>query len=147
MKKIIFFAVVAAALQSHATKYGMAGCGLGSIVFEDKPGKVQIVAAILNDWGSQTSAITTGTSNCTEGSGSMADLKYIEDNREALKSEVARGGGETVLGLLNIWGCEASAASTLKSNYASIFSEQNLAVVQVSDSMKSALKNQTCSKI
>jgi len=43
--------------------YGMAGCGIGSIVFADKPGMIQIIAATLNGTaGSQTFGITSGTS-------------------------------------------------------------------------------------
>lgn len=146
MKKLIVLALLFAA-NAQAAKYGMAGCGLGSLILGDKPGKVQIVSALLNSWGSQTSAITTGTSNCTESAGSMADLRYIEDNRQALQSEVAQGDGETVVGLLQLWGCDTKATHALKSNYSTIFSQQNKAVIQISESMKQALKGQSCSKI
>ncbi|MFN8945903.1 MAG: DUF3015 family protein, partial [Pseudobdellovibrionaceae bacterium] len=45
--------------------YGMAGCGLGSVVFGDKPGFIQIFAATLNSiGGNQTFGISLGTSNC-----------------------------------------------------------------------------------
>lgn len=145
MKKLILFSLLFA-VNANAAKYGMAGCGLGSLILEDKPGKVQIVSSLLNSWGSQTSAITSGTSNCTEGA-SIADLRYIEDNRQALETEVAQGHGETVAGLLQIWGCEESANQTLKENYADIFSTHNKAVIQVSNSMKQALKDETCTKI
>ncbi|MEN0057326.1 MAG: DUF3015 family protein, partial [Bdellovibrio sp.] len=47
--------------------YGTAGCGLGSLVFGNEKGPVQIVAATLNGTGVQTFGITTGTSNCGEG--------------------------------------------------------------------------------
>lgn len=145
MKKLILFSLLVAA-HVQAAKYGTAGCGLGSLVLGSQPGKVQIVSSILNSVGTQTSAITTGTSNCTESAG-MADLRYIEDNRQALQGDIAQGKGETVAGLLHIWGCDMSATQALKNNYSGIFSVQNKAVIQVSESMKQALKGQSCTKI
>src|SRR6266571_3742686 len=67
-------AVAAAALLSVATTasaqaglrgtgvYGAAGCGLGSMVFGNQPGGVQVLAATTNATGIQTFGITTGTS-------------------------------------------------------------------------------------
>src|SRR6266545_2071443 len=45
--------------------YGLAGCGLGSMLIGSKPGIVQIFAATTNgSFGTQTFGITSGTSNC-----------------------------------------------------------------------------------
>ena len=45
--------------------YGMAGCGLGSILFGAKPGKIQILSGTTNGiYGNQTFGISSGTSNC-----------------------------------------------------------------------------------
>ncbi len=58
-------ALGALALSAHAAPYGEAGCGLGSMIFGDSPGFVQVLAATTNGCsGSQTFGITTGTSNC-----------------------------------------------------------------------------------
>jgi hypothetical protein len=147
MKKFIFALLMTAGSMAYAGKYGMAGCGLGSTIFQDQPGKIQIVAALLNDMASQTSAITTGSSNCVPSAGDVADLKYIEDNQEMLKLEIAQGDGETLGGLLELWGCDSAAKSVLKADYASIFTQENKAIIQVSNSMKSSLKNNSCQKI
>src|SRR4051812_6327755 len=45
--------------------YGLAGCGLGSVVFGPKPGMVQVAAATTNNYiVPQTFAISSATSNC-----------------------------------------------------------------------------------
>src|SRR5437868_15216262 len=101
---------------AQASQYGMAGCGVGALVFGDQPGKIQIVAGVLNNLISpQTSAITSGTSNCYEDSGRAASDMYIEANKVALQEDVSRGQGETLAGLLTIWNCDNSSqiSSTL----------------------------------
>jgi len=88
-----------------AANYGMAGCGLGSVILKGKPGKVQLFAATTNDYFSQTSAITTGTSNCSDGPREMASL-FIIINQEALMADIARGQGETIANLAKIYSCQ-----------------------------------------
>lgn len=146
MNKLFVAVLLMLSGNAYAAKYGMAGCGLGSLIIGDKPGKVQIFSSILNGFGSQTSAITTGSSNCS-GSGEYADLKYIEDNQESLKVEIAQGNGETLDGLIEMWGCADSAKASLKQNYSVIFNSDNKAIVQISNSMKTTLKNNSCQKI
>ncbi len=145
--KMFAFLVLSLALNAEAARYGMAGCGLGSMILGDKPGKVQIVSALLNSWGSQTSAITTGSSNCSEAAGAVADLRYIEENFTALQKEVAQGQGETLAGLLKLWSCDMSATISLKAEYSQIYSQDNKAIIQVRDSMKNALNTNQCGNI
>ena len=54
----------AAPKAEHRTPYGMAGCGLGSLIIKNHSKGPQIGAWILNVIGYQISAITTGSSNC-----------------------------------------------------------------------------------
>lgn len=127
MKKLlVVLALVLASTSSFAAKYGSAGCGLGSIVFEgDQTWWKQVLAATTNSTGLQTIAISLGTSNCD----SPAPLKvgqveaYIEANKVALANDIARGNGETVTGLSNVYGCSNSMefGKALKSNYKTIF--------------------------
>ena len=147
MKKLLVLLFMSMSVDAMAAKYGMAGCGLGSLILGDKPGKIQIVSSLLNSWGSQTSAITTGSSNCSHSAGEVGDLRFIEENQESLKAEIAQGDGETLNGLMELWGCQKSAKSTLKQSYSEIFKQDHKAVIQISNSMKSALKNNTCEKI
>lgn len=113
---------------AQAHEYGMAGCGIGGLVFKDQPGNVQIAAATLNNLISpQTSAITSGTSGCYEPTGSQAQINYIEINKVALKSDIARGNGETLDGLMTMMGCREvnSVKNEIKSNYKNIFNSEN----------------------
>lgn len=119
-------ALAVVSVSAKAENYGMAGCGLGSMVFKDKPGKIQILASTTNDIIiPQTSAITSGTSNCTDSGNEEASL-YITINQDALKRDISRGEGETILGLSKYYGCESaeSLGKSLKNNYESIYSAE-----------------------
>ncbi len=99
--------------------YGMAGCGLGSVVFGEKPGMIQVIAATINNTSySQTFAISSGTSNCGD-SGKMARAnQFIEVNKMAVENDLARGTGEAVASLGIVMGCQNSDFSTsLRKNY------------------------------
>ena len=127
MRKLLF--VVAALVMTSsafAAKYGSAGCGLGSMIFEgDQTWWKQVLAATTNGTGVQTIGITLGTSNCD----SPAPLKvgqaeaYVEANKVALANDIARGNGETIVGLSKVYGCANTTefGRALKSNYTMIF--------------------------
>lgn len=127
MKKLLVVVAVALMTSSaFAAKYGSAGCGLGSMIFEgDQTWWKQVLAATTNGTGFQTIGITLGTSNCD----SPAPLKvgqaeaYVEANKVALANDIARGNGETIVGLSKVYGCTNSAefGQALKSNYSTIF--------------------------
>jgi hypothetical protein len=109
--------------------WGMAGCGLGSIVFADQPGMVQIFAATLNGlWGNQTFGITSGTSNCVnqDDVAKRTEL-FIENNQEVLKKDVAQGQGESVTTLATLLQCSDSAAlgQGLQRNFDNIFRSES----------------------
>lgn len=114
--------------------YGMAGCGLGSVVFGDKPGMIQVVAATVNLTGLQTLAISSGTSNCVdEGAvrGAKAVPHFIEVNKVALAKDAARGEGETLAGLAHLMGCDSkNLGSALKQNYNQVFSTMEPSAIE-----------------
>ncbi|MEN9529965.1 MAG: hypothetical protein RI932_1838, partial [Pseudomonadota bacterium] len=87
-------------------KYGMAGCGLGSIVMGAKGS--QISAATTNGTGVQTLGISSGTSNCNPDSKtavSEAQETYMFNNYASLSKETAQGSGSTLAGLATVLGC------------------------------------------
>ncbi len=149
MKK--FLVVVAVALMTSsafAAKYGSAGCGLGSMVFEgDQTWWKQVLAATTNGTGFQTVAITLGTSNCD----SPAPLKvgqteaFIEANKVALANDIARGNGETIVGLSKVYGCQNSTefGQALKANYAAIFTSANASATEINHSINTVAST-TC---
>jgi len=124
--------------------YGMAGCGLGSLVFKENNG-LQILAATTNGTlGSQTFGITFGTSNC-DLSGKLVSKEqvehYIAANQNALKNDIARGNGEALNGLAELMGKKDSTAfnTHLKANYAKIFAKTDLSAKQITDNLFSVL--------
>ena len=113
-------------------RYGTAGCGLGSMVFGDTPGMVQIFAATLNNTGVQTFGITSGTSNCGEGILSAQVTEFIETNRLALEKDIARGDGETLASLNNVLGCQnPDFKQNIRSNYRKSFPEGGASSAQI----------------
>ncbi len=104
--------------------YGMAGCGLGSILFGAKKGIIQVVAATVNGTsGNQTFGITFGTLNCDISESGMQAAVYIENNREVVTKEAARGNGETLVGLASILKCSDQSVfnSNVQSNFEKVF--------------------------
>jgi hypothetical protein len=156
MKKLLLLvpaAILLAAPLANAAGYGAAGCGLGSMVFGNKPGVMQILAATTNGtFASQTFGITTGTSNC-DGSllGGAGAKVFIEANKEALAKDIARGQGETLTNLSQLAGCQDASAvgSSLQKKFDTLF-PAGAPAAQVSDSIVGALKGSpqlSCSKL
>jgi hypothetical protein len=118
--------------------YGTAGCGLGSILFGQQEGGIQIIAATFNGTSAnQTFAITSGTSNCVPGAGSHRAELFITVNKEALAKDISRGRGETVDGLASILGCPDSRAlgTQLQSHFSQIFPNEKTDGAQVTHSI------------
>jgi hypothetical protein len=119
------FGMVVVAQAANKERFGMGGCGLGSLLFGDDPGKAsQILAATTNGTlGNQTFGITSGTSNCEPKRGSAGARLFIETNREALAKDAARGSGETLAGLSALAGCPDATAvgATLQRNFGVVF--------------------------
>jgi hypothetical protein len=132
MKKLIALLVFVTSGALFAAGYGSAGCGLGSMLLGDKPGFVQVFAATTNGTsGSQTFGISSGTSNC--GSGGKTPTQFIEVNKAALANEMAKGQGETLQALSEIYGCQgANFGDTMKSNYKNIFATNNAPAINQS---------------
>jgi len=129
MKNIIKTALILGlATSAFAGKYGTAGCGLGSLVFGDQPGMIQIVAATTNNLiVPQTTAITTGTSNCTADGVALENREqdyFAEVNFENLRQEMAQGKGENLEAFASLFGCKTATnkfSATMQKNYSNIF--------------------------
>ncbi len=127
------------------TTYGAAGCGLGSVLFGDEGGFVQVFAATTNGFfGNQTLGITFGTLNCGEGALDTVGARvFIEANREALAKDIARGSGETLSSLSALAGCadDAAVGATLQQHYTAIFPDQSVPADAVSDAIMTTLSD------
>jgi Protein of unknown function (DUF3015) len=122
--------------------YGAAGCGLGSLVFSNQPGAVQILAATTNGtFGSQTFGITTGTSNCGAGLMAQGTKNFVEANREALAKDISRGQGEAIGALTVINSCADSSkvGAALQKNFSSIFPSEAASNDEVTEAILKTL--------
>ena len=165
MKKLIMTGALVLSLVSFsgssasAAGYGDAGCGLGSIVFGNEQGAVQVIAATLNGTGVQTFGITTGTSNCNP-----AGLVKLEKEREefamknysTLVKEMAMGEGENLDTLAGLYGCSqdshANFGSLVQENFSTIVKSDSTTSQEMLSSLKSemsghAVLSKSCSGI
>lgn len=149
MKKVLVavsLVVVMHAGVAHAAKYGSAGCGLGAMLIGDDPGLGQLVAATLNSLlFNQSFGISSGTLNC--GTEALEDLRgstktYIEGNREVLARDIARGRGDTIVGLSAIAGCSDTqkVGVVLQSKYETIFPNEKASSDEVTDAVINTLR-------
>lgn len=128
---LLFFGytIASASISYAAVPYGMAGCGLGSLVFG--PTNLQTSAATTNEsFSNQGFGITFGTSNCVGGGSEklVGDIQFqfLTDNFSTLAKEMAQGGGETLAAFSTMFGCSDVAypefAATMQSSYSEIYS-------------------------
>jgi hypothetical protein len=134
MKKYLSIVLVSSLMAPALFAKGnhpMAGCGLAYILFskDDNSKGIQILAATTNNiYGTQTFAITSGTSGCTE-SGVVAKSKevgvFAEVNLENLRLDISKGDGAYGRALALLLGVKAEAApdmvKLLQSNYTVLF--------------------------
>ncbi|TGK31497.1 DUF3015 domain-containing protein [Leptospira gomenensis] len=131
MKKLIAIALtslfVLSSNLSAKPAYGMAGCGLGSLIIKDN-GFVQIFAATSNGfYYNQSFGMTSGTSNCTTDgivNNDKAKEIFVHMNYESLEQEIAMGKGEKLSSLATLFGCSADSKrfkEVAKENYSKIF--------------------------
>ena len=148
MRKAISMAAIVVAFGAGAASaansgYGSAGCGLGSVLFGNQPGAIQIVAATTNGtFGNQTFGITTGTLNCGAAATAAGAKIFIDANREALAKDMARGSGETIATLSSLAGCKdsKSVGVVLQKNFSAIIPSEKVANAVVADNVLSTLK-------
>lgn len=123
--------------------YGTAGCGLGSLVFSNQPGAVQIFAATTNStFGTQTFGITSGTSNCGASMIQAGTKNFVDANREALAKDMSRGQGETIGALTWMAGCKDSreVGAKLQASYSSIIPSEQATSDEIAAKLIETLK-------
>lgn len=129
--------------------YGMAGCGLGSLVFGDDNTKFkQILAATTNGtFGSQTFGITSGTLNCTSAGVVAANREqaaFAEVNFQDLKRNMAAGGGEYLTSFATLLGCDEagkqSFAKMSQDKYEAILPSSKTTPMQMLGNVKAEIK-------
>ena len=145
---------------AFAGSYGMAGCGLGSMLFgpsgeakdsiSDTKVKEILAATTNGTFGSTTFGITTGTSNCTQGGvvkSSREAEAFAEVNLGDLSRDVAAGGGEYLAAMGTLLGCDATAQADLgaaaQSSYEQIFPTTEVTATDVVRSLQGVVRSDT----
>ena len=145
MKKLLTLSIATSMVAASAFAAGNTntGCGLGSLVFpEQDTVAVQVLAATSNALGSQTFGITSGSLDCTKPYKLVMNEKaqrFVADNMDSIATEIASGEGEnldTLLSLINIQD-KQKVSKSLKDNFASIYTNENVTSAQVLDNIAS----------
>ena len=156
MKKLLMVGTLVLSLVSvsgsaFAAGFGDAGCGLGSIVFGNEQGAVQVLASTTNGtFGTQTFGITTGTSNCNPGGLVKLEKEreeFAEKNYSTLVKEMAMGEGESLDTLAGLYGCSqnshADFGSLVQENFGNIVKSDSTTSQEMLSSLKSEMSGHT----
>ncbi|WP_332398108.1 DUF3015 family protein [Vibrio metschnikovii] len=141
MKKLFAVAALVALPFSNAVMADSdIGCGVGTMIFDGKEGKVfKVLGATTNGTsGNQTFGITFGTLGC-DGTGTINSAQklalFIDGNLDNLARDIARGEGETLATLSEVWGIQPSDKAAFnqlaKENFANVFQSENVTSQEV----------------
>lgn len=141
MKKLFAVAALVALPFSNAVMADSdIGCGVGTMIFDGQQGKVfKVLGATTNGTsGNQTFGITFGTLGC-DGTGTINSAQklalFIDGNLDNLARDIARGEGETLATLSEVWGIPASDKAAFnqlaKENFANVFQSENVTSQEV----------------
>ncbi len=132
---------------AFAAAYGDAGCGLGSLIFKDQPGVVQILAATTNGTSfNQAFGITSGTSNCDAKSIILAEQeRFVTHNFSGLAKEMATGEGEQMATFAGLLGCptvkQTHFNAVTQRNYAAIFASETTTPAEMLTAVKAVMSS------
>ena len=127
-------AISTARTPSYQAAYGMAGCGLGSLIIQDNSTFLQLSASTTNSstYLNQTFFITTGVSGCAGSKSNLAveQKVFIESNLVSLNREAVTGQGETLRAFADLLGCETETFSKVsKDNFRVIYGDREPASI------------------
>jgi hypothetical protein len=123
------------------------GCGLGWNIYDSKTILGTSIRGTTNQLiPSQTSGMTSGTSNCVKHDIVLKDkepLYFTEANYESLVVEIAEGQGEYLNQYAQILGCEASKFSkATQKNFEQLIPANSTDAVQFYMNIKTTIKNE-----
>ena len=142
MKKLLAATVLATTLPLSGLTLADSdvGCGFGTMVFDGSEGKVpKILAATTNGLlGNQTFGITFGTLGC-DGTGKVTSSEklamFIDGNIDNLARDMAKGQGETLATLSEVWGVDyadkARFNALVQDNFSDVFVSENVTSQEV----------------
>ncbi len=124
-------------------EYGMAGCGLGSMVVGKRGGQIFASTTNMTLWN-QSFGITFNSLNCIDSATEQAAHRmdnFILVNQVTMADDIAKGNGETLASISSILHCSDSALlnSKLQGNFSHIFPNYEVAPNEVTDSIISVI--------
>ena len=152
MKKLLALTALATTLplSNIAMADSDIGCGLGTMIFDGKSGKVfKVLGATTNGTsGNQTFGITFGTLGC-DGTGTINSSQklalFIDGNLDNLARDIAKGEGETLATLSEVWGIQESDKAAFNAlaqdNFAAIFQSENVTSEEVFVNLNTLVSN------
>ncbi|ELR64578.1 hypothetical protein C942_02391 [Photobacterium marinum] len=150
MKKLFAVAAISLLPFGNAMADQDIGCGLGSMLLEGQKGKpMKILGATLNGTsGNQTFGITFGTLGC-DGSGEITSTEklamYIDANMDTLARDMARGEGDSLATLSEVWGIQeadkAHFAAVVQSEFANVFTSTDVTSDEVLNNINGVIAN------
>ena len=156
MKLIIaLFALLSASMAFAADS--SSGCGMGWQVAKDNSLVSSFTRGVINGTFSNTIAMTLGTSGCAKHSivyNEMKGIHFVESNKNELAIDMAKGNGEYVTGLAQVFGCQNTKAfgSMVQNKYESVLPSENISGVELYNNVKNEIRkdttlSQTCTLI
>lgn len=151
MKKIFltFVGILFFASPTFSAGYGEGGCGLGSLIFGDSPGFVQVFAATTNQTlRNQAFGISSGTSNCDSEGFDLAKREqemFFAQNYNDLVKEMAAGDGENLSTLSSLLGCPTESdhkfASFTRDHFEIIYANNESTPGQMLEAIRFGISN------
>ncbi len=128
------------------------GCGLGTVIWENKADNSVIFQALQattnGTSGNQTFGITSGTSNCQKPSKIAQNEKlinFVQANMDNLAQDIAMGKGEsldTFAEMLGVTPAQSAAFNAkLQSNFGKIFTSEHVVLAEVIDNAVTVANN------
>ncbi len=156
MKLIIgLFALLSASMAFAGDS--SSGCGMGWQVAKDNSLVSSFTRGVINGTFSNTIAMTLGTSGCAKHSivyNEMKGIHFVESNKNELAIDMAKGNGEYVTGLAQVFGCQNTKAfgSMVQNKYESVLPSENISGVELYNNVKNEIRkdstlSQTCTLI
>lgn len=156
MKRILMAAAMTIVMSSAAFAAANArnnvGCGLGTLLWENKADDSSLFQAFQattnGTSGAQTFGISSGTSECQQPSKFVQNEKliiFVQANMDNLAKDIAMGKGETLdtfAELLGVAPAQTAAFNAkLQANFGRIFTSENVVLAEVIDNALTVANN------
>lgn len=133
LSAIILTAITSTSYAKDTTQMA-AGCGVGTMIFQDKAGLIySLFAGTTNGLTFSSISMTFGLVNCPAESSIKGKIaSFIDYNKQQLAVEISQGRGERLAALVEMFGVanQQAAMSSLKANHTEIFSQMSAEAIE-----------------